>query len=132
MVLIIVTLLLSQCGWAEEYVLESEVERYRKLYSGTVLPLDATGIDATTNLPSMTRETFDLQGRRIDKAQKGINIIRNADGTTKKVLTKHRQTSSTILAKSICIISRCFSFSCCCLKCLFYCFFALFCIIFKP
>lgn len=52
MVLIIVTLLLSQCGWAEEYVLESEVERYRKLYSGTVLPLDSTGIDATTNLPS--------------------------------------------------------------------------------
>ena len=70
------------------YVLESEVERYRKLYSGTVLPLDATGIDATTNLPSMTRETFDLQGRRIDKAQKGINIIRNADGTTKKVLMR--------------------------------------------
>ena len=50
---------------------------------------DATGIDAATNLPSKTRETFDLQGRRIDKAQKGINIIRNADGTTKKVLIKH-------------------------------------------
>jgi hypothetical protein len=88
-VLIIVTLLLSQCGWAEEYVLESEVERYRKLYSGTVLPLDSTGIDASTNLPSKTRETFDLQGRRIGKPQQGVNIIRNADGTTKKVLIKH-------------------------------------------
>jgi hypothetical protein len=31
---------------------------------------------------------FDLQGRRIGKAQEGINIIRNADGTTKKVLVK--------------------------------------------
>ena len=31
---------------------------------------------------------FDLQGRRIGKAQEGINIIRNADGTTKKVLIK--------------------------------------------
>ena len=71
------------------YVLESEVERYRKLYSGTVLPLDATGIDAVADLPSKTRETFDLQGCRISKAQKGINIIRNADGTTKKVLIKH-------------------------------------------
>ena len=75
------------------YVPTSEVERYRALYSGTVLPLesydDATGIDAATNLPSKTRETFDLQGRRIGKAQEGINIIRNTDGTTKKALTKH-------------------------------------------
>lgn len=70
------------------YVLESEVERYRKLYSGTVLPLDATGIDAVADLPSKTRETFDLQGRRIDKAQGGINIIRQSDGTTRKVLTR--------------------------------------------
>ena len=89
MVLIIVTLLLSQCGWAEEYVLESEVERYRKLYSGTVLPLDATGIGAVTNLPSKAAETFDLQGRGISKPQEGINIIRQSDGTTKKVLIKH-------------------------------------------
>ena len=50
---------------------------------------DATGIGAATNLPSKTRETFDLQGRRIDKPQEGISIIRNADGTTKKVLIKH-------------------------------------------
>lgn len=49
---------------------------------------DATGIDADTNLPSKAAETFDLQGRRIDKAQKGINIIRQSDGTTKKVLFK--------------------------------------------
>ena len=50
---------------------------------------DATGIGAIADLPSKTKETFDLQGRRIDKAQKGINIIRNANGTTKKVLIKH-------------------------------------------
>ncbi len=49
---------------------------------------DATGIGAIADLPSKTRETFDLQGRRIGKAQKGINIIRNTDGTTRKVLTK--------------------------------------------
>ena len=71
----------------------SEVECYRALYSGTVLPLEsfdaATGINAVENFSSKTVETFDLQGRRIGKAQEGINIIRNADGTTKKVLTKH-------------------------------------------
>ncbi|MBQ8864723.1 MAG: hypothetical protein IJ020_01100 [Bacteroidaceae bacterium] len=50
---------------------------------------DATGIGAIADLPSKTRETFDLQGRRIGKPQQGVNIIRNADGTTKKVLTKH-------------------------------------------
>ena len=50
---------------------------------------DATGIGAIADLPSKKRETFDLQGRRISKAQKGINIIRNADGTSKKVLIKH-------------------------------------------
>ena len=50
---------------------------------------DATGIDAVADLPSKTRETFDLQGRRIGKSQQGVNIIRNADGTTKKVLIKH-------------------------------------------
>ena len=49
---------------------------------------DATGIGAIADLPSKTRETFDLQGRRIGKPQQGVNIIRNADGTTKKVLTK--------------------------------------------
>ena len=49
---------------------------------------DATGIDAVADLPSKTRKTFDLQGRRIDKVQKGINIIRQSDGTTKKVLFK--------------------------------------------
>ncbi len=70
------------------YVLESEVERYRKLYSGTVLPLDATGIGAIADLPSKTGETFDLRGRRIGKPQQGINIIRQSDGTTRKVLTR--------------------------------------------
>ena len=50
---------------------------------------DATGIDTVADLPSKTKETFDLQGHRIGKPQQGVNIIRNADGTTKKVLIKH-------------------------------------------
>lgn len=51
---------------------------------------DPDGINGIEADPSLVGEVecFDLQGRRIDKAQKGINIIRNADGTTKKVLIK--------------------------------------------
>ncbi|MBO5888088.1 MAG: leucine-rich repeat domain-containing protein [Bacteroidaceae bacterium] len=48
-----------------------------------------TGIDEIANTQQGESTSYDLQGRRIDKAQKGINIIRNADGTTKKVLIKH-------------------------------------------
>ncbi|MBQ2292166.1 MAG: hypothetical protein II245_00675, partial [Bacteroidaceae bacterium] len=42
------------------------------------------------SLPSIhvDKTSFDLQGRRIDKPQEGVNIIRNADGKTKKVLMK--------------------------------------------
>lgn len=51
---------------------------------------DPDGINGIEADPSLVGEVecFDLQGRRIDKAQKGINIIRNANGTTKKVLIK--------------------------------------------
>lgn len=51
---------------------------------------DPDGINGIEADPSLVGEVecFDLQGRRLDKAQKGINIIRNADGTTKKVLIK--------------------------------------------
>lgn len=31
---------------------------------------------------------YDLQGRQHDKQQKGINIIRYSDGSTRKVLVK--------------------------------------------
>ena len=48
-----------------------------------------TGIDKIANTQQGESISYDLQGRRISKAQKGINIIRNADGTTKKVLIKH-------------------------------------------
>ena len=34
------------------------------------------------------RSFYDISGRRISETQKGINIIRNSDGTTRKVLVK--------------------------------------------
>ena len=48
-----------------------------------------TGIDEIAHTQQGESTSYDLQGRRIGKPQEGINIIRNADGTTKKVLIKH-------------------------------------------
>ena len=48
-----------------------------------------TGIDEIANTQQGESISYDLQGRRIGKPQQGVNIIRNANGTTKKVLIKH-------------------------------------------
>ena len=37
-----------------------------------------------------TENIYDLQGRQLPRAGKGINIIRNADGSVRKVLTPNR------------------------------------------
>ena len=47
-----------------------------------------TGIDKITSTQQGESISYDLQGRRIGKPQQGVNIIRNADGTTKKVLMR--------------------------------------------
>ena len=52
------------------------------------------GIQEITEYPEysenseLSENIFDLQGRMISKPQKGINIIRYSDGTSKKVLVK--------------------------------------------
>lgn len=49
-----------------------------------------TGIDNVTVTPneSGVDEIYDLSGRKLNEMQKGINIVRKADGTTVKVLKK--------------------------------------------
>ena len=48
-----------------------------------------TGIDHVTTTPDNGEEAiYDLSGRRLNEMQKGINIVRKADGTTVKVLKK--------------------------------------------
>ena len=52
---------------------------------------DPTGIEETfADEPQKITEEgiYDLSGRKLERMQKGINIIRKADGTTKKVLVK--------------------------------------------
>ncbi len=62
-------------------------DQWKEFFFTEIDPDGIKGVEAEPS-PTSEAEYFDLQGRRIDKAQKGINIIRNADGTTKKVLIK--------------------------------------------
>lgn len=48
---------------------------------------DADGI-RSTNSDAWTSEVFDLSGRRQNAPQRGMNIIRMSDGTTRKVMVK--------------------------------------------
>lgn len=58
-----------------------------EVYYGASIP---TGIDQITTTPNASGvdEIYDLNGRKLNEMQKGINIVRKADGTTVKVLKK--------------------------------------------
>ena len=62
-------------------------DQWKEFFYTEIDPDGIKGVEAEPS-PTSEAEYFDLQGRRIDKAKKGINIIRNANGTTKKVLIK--------------------------------------------
>ena len=49
---------------------------------------EATGINASNALTAGKAEIFSVAGARIPSLQKGVNIIRTADGKTTKVLVK--------------------------------------------
>jgi hypothetical protein len=51
--------------------------------------LDPVGIDDVKTQEAVTEVArYDVQGRRIDKPQKGMNIIHYSDGSTRKVMVK--------------------------------------------
>ena len=47
-----------------------------------------TGIDAIDALNDAEAEYYDLSGKRLDKPQKGVNIVRMKSGKTKKIIIK--------------------------------------------
>lgn len=63
-----------------------------KVYSIRIIPeeiYDPDGIGATlNNKGQMINDIYDLNGRKLAEPQKGINIIRYSDGTSRKVLIK--------------------------------------------
>ena len=57
--------------------------------NGEVEPEDPDGIDAIIlEDEDGHQEWYDLKGRRIEKPQKGVNILRTKDGKTKKVVIR--------------------------------------------
>ena len=49
---------------------------------------EETGLSAIDNGELKIDKVYDFSGRKLSKMQRGINIIRMKDGTTKKVLVK--------------------------------------------
>ena len=75
------------------FVTTSEGETfYGEPQSFRTSPVDPDGIKEIAESQQTTdngqQSIYDLNGRKLDKPQKGINIIRYSDGTTKKVLLK--------------------------------------------
>ena len=48
----------------------------------------ATDVQTVETSTSNTQEVYDLQGVRQTDLKKGLNIVRKADGTTRKVVIK--------------------------------------------
>ena len=61
---------------AKLYVQSSEMDRYKDIFPGTILPLEdyQSGIQAPTSLKDQSHPIYDLNGQRIDQPKKGIYI----------------------------------------------------------
>ena len=72
------------------FVTTSEGETfYGEPQSFRISPVDPDGIKSIENGKLIIEnDVYDLSGRKLDKPQKGINIIRYSDGTTRKVMVK--------------------------------------------
>ncbi|MBF1636848.1 MAG: hypothetical protein HXO44_09085, partial [Prevotella sp.] len=53
-----------------------------------VASLPPTGIESANFSKTTTEKYYTVDGRQIQKLQKGLNIIKSSDGTTRKVVVK--------------------------------------------
>ena len=53
-----------------------------------IAPNPITAVNGISTPTSAVRNVYDLGGRQLASPQRGLNILRQADGTTKKLLTK--------------------------------------------
>lgn len=67
-------------------VYEEDGKKYSSETMTAQLP-GTTGIDATTN-EKAAQQYFSIDGRRLQHLEKGLNIVKSANGTTRKVLVK--------------------------------------------
>ena len=76
------------------HVHEKSIGKYKAMTPwnafGQIVPLteEETGIDTIKSEATHTTDIYTLEGKQLPSLKKGINIIRNSDGTTKKVLVK--------------------------------------------
>ena len=82
-------------GSATLYVPAASVEAYKSTAPwsgfGTIVGLSQDVIDGIGLTPAVSKEEedwFTLDGKKLIKPQRGINIIRYSDGTTRKVLER--------------------------------------------
>ena len=73
------------------YVPEASLESYKTTSPwsnfGTILPITSTGIENNTAAKSNTIDAiYNLDRKRSNGANRGMNIIRMTDGTTRKVM----------------------------------------------
>ena len=74
---------------AESKKLYQEAAEWKDFLNIEVDPsLDPNGIQEVTNKTAKTESVYNLQGQKQNQLQKGVNIIRTKDGTTRKVLVK--------------------------------------------
>ena len=53
-----------------------------------VASLPPTGIESANFNKATTEKYYTIDGRQIQKLQKGLNIVKSSDGTTRKVIVK--------------------------------------------
>ena len=75
-------------------ILGEQTDKQWALVSNERMSASQSAIDEVTAIKSLfssssnEEDIFDLSGRKLDKPQTGINLIRMSDGTTKKVMVK--------------------------------------------
>ena len=73
-------------GTKEKYEATSAWNKFQAIVE---MEGDETGIETMTHHDNVgVKDSYDLRGHRLDAPQKGLNIIRMSDGTTKKVVIK--------------------------------------------
>ena len=55
---------------------------------GGIIIISTTGINSVTSDNSTSSHYYDISGRKLDKMQKGINIVKSSNGKTRKVVIK--------------------------------------------
>ena len=79
------TVLVVPMGCVEEYATTYPWDRFSRKW---ICARDVSGVKTATVKESQPEGVFSLDGKRLAKPQKGLNIIRHKDGMAKKVVVK--------------------------------------------